>query len=83
MTALVDAPGRYRRGGVAVMGQGRIHHVGPPAARVPLLMADLLEWLGRTDEHPLIGVSDAGEIVGAVNHNRSGLEASEPELEPE
>ena len=39
------------------MGQGRIHHVGPPAARVPLLMADLLAWLGSTDEHPLIASS--------------------------
>ena len=57
MTALLDAPGRYRCGGVAVMGRGRIHHVGPPAARVPLLMADLFAWLGRTDEHPLIASS--------------------------
>ena len=54
MSALVDAPGRYRRRGVTVMGQGRIHYVGPPAALVPLLMADLLAWLGGTDEHPLI-----------------------------
>ena len=62
MTALLDAPGRYRRGGVAVMGQGRVHHVGPPAERVPVLMADLLAWLGSTREHPLIlhalGLSD-------------------------
>ena len=57
MTGLVDEPGRYRRGGVAVMGQGRIHHVGPPAERVPQLMADLLAWLGSTDEHPLIASS--------------------------
>ena len=57
MAALVDAPGRYRRGGVAVMGQGRIHHVGPPAARVPRLMDDLLAWLGSTDDHPLIASS--------------------------
>ncbi len=57
MTALLDAPGRYRRGGVAVMGQGRVHHVGPPASRVPLLMADLFAWLGSTDEHPLIASS--------------------------
>ena len=57
MTALLDAPGRYRRGGVAVMGQGRIHHVGPPADRVPRLMTDLLAWLGRTREHPLIAGS--------------------------
>ena len=54
MAGLVDAPGRYRRGGVAVMGQGRVHHVGPPAERVPQLMADLLAWLGATGEHPLI-----------------------------
>ena len=46
MAGLVDAPGRYRRAGVAVMGQGRVHHVGPPAERVPQLMADLLAWLG-------------------------------------
>ena len=57
MAALVDAPGRYRSGGVAVMGQGRIHHVGPPAARVPGLMDDLLAWLGSTDDHPLIASS--------------------------
>ena len=57
MTALLDAPGRYRRGGVAVMGQGRVHHVGPPAERVPRLMADLLAWLGGTDEHPLVASS--------------------------
>ena len=57
MTGLVDAPGHYRRGGVAVMGQDRIQHVGPPAARVPSLMAELLAWLRRTDEHALIASS--------------------------
>ena len=57
MAGLLDAPGRYRRGGVAVMGQGRVHHVDPPAARVPKLMADLLAWLGSTDEHPLVASS--------------------------
>ena len=54
MAGLVDAPGRYRRGGVAVMGQGRIQHVGPPAERVPRLMADLRAWLGSTREHLLV-----------------------------
>ena len=57
MTGLVDTPGHYRRGGVAVMGQDRIQHVGPPAARVPSLMAELLAWLRHTDEHPLIASS--------------------------
>ena len=57
MTALVDAPGRYRRGGVVVTGAGEVHHIGPPADRVPHLMSDLLAWLGSTSEHPLIASS--------------------------
>ena len=39
------------------MGQGRVQHVGPPAERVPQLMARLLAWLGSTDEHPLVASS--------------------------
>ena len=57
MTALVDAPGHYRRGGVAVTGAGEVHHIGPPADRVPRLLSDLLAWLGSTSEHPLIASS--------------------------
>ena len=57
MAGLVDAPGRYRRGRVAVMGQDGIQHVGPPAGRVPSLMAELLAWLRGTDDHPLIASS--------------------------
>ena len=57
MTGLVDAPGHYRRGGVAVMGQEGLQHVGPPAARAPSLMAELLAWLRDTAEHPLIASS--------------------------
>ena len=57
MAGLLDAPGHYRRGQVSVMGQGRIHHIGPPARRVSHLMANLLAWLGSTDEHPLIAGS--------------------------
>jgi len=54
MSGLLDAPGHYRLGKVLVGGQGEIHHIGPPAGRVPHLMADLLKWLGETDQHPLI-----------------------------
>ena len=57
MTGLLDAPGHYRRGQVSVMGQGQIHHIGPPARRVPHLMANLLAWIGSTDGHPLIASS--------------------------
>lgn len=57
MTGLLDMPGRYRRTGVSVMGGGEVHHVGPPAGRVPHQMASLLAWLDGTDEHPLIASS--------------------------
>ena len=57
MMGLLDAPGHYRHVGVAVGGGGEVHHIGPPADRVPHLMANLLSWLGGTDEHPLIASS--------------------------
>ncbi len=57
MAGLLDAPGRYRRVSVAVGGAGEIHHIAPPADRVPRLMSSLLSWLGGTDEHPLIASS--------------------------
>ena len=57
MAGLLDAPGRYRRGSVGVMGPGEVHHIGPPADRVPHLMSNLLSWLDSTEEHPLIGSS--------------------------
>ena len=57
VAALVDAPGRYRRGGVIVGGAEQVHHIGPPADRVPHLMSDLLTWLGTTSEHPPIASS--------------------------
>jgi Fic family protein len=32
-------------------------HMAPPAHRVPVLMVDLLRWLGRSPDHPLIASS--------------------------
>ena len=57
MRALLDAPGRYRASRVVVMGDDEVQHIGPPAHRVPGLMANLLEWLGGTEEHPLVASS--------------------------
>ena len=57
MAGLLDAPGYYRRGGVTVTGAGEVHHIDPPADRVPHLMSDLLLCLGNTTEHPLIASS--------------------------
>lgn len=60
MHGLVPAPGQYRTGDVGVMAGHQVIHMGPPAKRVPALMAELLGWLGRCEHHPL--------IVGAVFH---------------
>ncbi|MEI6209947.1 MAG: Fic family protein [Desulfuromonadales bacterium] len=57
MTGLLDAPGCYRIGGVAVMAGQQMIHMAPPAPRVPLLMSDLLDWVKSTKEHPLISSS--------------------------
>ena len=54
MAGLLDAPGHYRRGGVAVTGAAEVQHIGPPASRVPRLMSSLLSWLGGMGKHPLI-----------------------------
>ena len=57
MAGLLDAPGHYRHGEVAVTGAREVHHIGPLAERVPHLLTALLSWLGSTTEHPLIASS--------------------------
>ncbi len=54
MKALVDNPGRWRTGGVAVFGETGVVHMAPPAQRVPMLMQDLFDWLKNSDDHLLI-----------------------------
>jgi predicted nuclease of restriction endonuclease-like (RecB) superfamily/fido (protein-threonine AMPylation protein) len=54
MRGLVDETGRYRSGGVGIFRGEQLVHMAPPAERVPKLMADLLDWLENTNEHPLV-----------------------------
>ena len=54
MAGLIDAPGRFRSGGVGIYRGDQLVHMAPPAARVPSLVADLLGWLASSDWHPLI-----------------------------
>lgn len=54
MKNLVDHPGRFRSGGVGIVKGSRLVHLAPPAERLPGLMKDLLGWLKRKAEHPLI-----------------------------
>ena len=54
MAGLVDEIGRFRSGGVGIQRGREVIHIAPPAARVPALMDNLLAWLEKTDEHPLV-----------------------------
>jgi len=57
MHGLVDAPGSFRSGGVGIQRGDKVIHIAPPAERVPALIKDLLDWLGKTEAHPLIAGS--------------------------
>ena len=54
MLALVDKSGHYRTAGVGIFDGDKCIHTAPPAERVPQLMADLFEWIRKTDVHPLV-----------------------------
>ena len=54
MQDLVSNNGKYRNEGVGIFDGNQVVHLAPPADRVPLLMADLFNWLKTNDVHPLI-----------------------------
>ncbi len=54
MKDLVTRNGKYRDDGVGIFDGSEVVHIAPPADRVPALMADLFEWLKKSDVHPLI-----------------------------
>jgi Fic family protein len=52
MAGLIEAPGRFRSGGVGIYRGDQLVHMAPPAARVPDLVNDLLAWLAASAWHP-------------------------------
>jgi Fic family protein len=54
MAGVIDAPGRFRSGGVGIYRGDQLVHMAPPAARVPGLVDDLLAWLAASTWHPLL-----------------------------
>jgi len=54
MSALVEEAGKFRSGAVGIYKDKTLIHMAPSADRVPHLMRDLLNWLAKTDVHPLI-----------------------------
>lgn len=54
MACLVDDAGRLRSGDVGIFRGEQLVHMAPPAKRIPQLIDNLLEWVKRTGEHPLV-----------------------------
>ena len=54
MEALIDNAGHYRTKGVGVYSEKGLVHMAPPASRVPILMAELFEWLKTSKDNLLI-----------------------------
>ncbi|MFK0311730.1 Fic family protein [Pseudomonas sp. NPDC090233] len=54
MQGLIDDAGHFRQSGVGIYRGAKLLHMAPPASRVPTLVHDLLEWLARSEWHPLI-----------------------------
>ena len=54
MTALIEEPGKFRKGGVGVSDGKQVVHIAPPAAFVPGQIKDLFHWLKSAPDHLLI-----------------------------
>ena len=57
MGGILKNAGSFRRSNVGVYGKEGVSHIAPPPYRVPELMGELFEWLGKTKEHPLVASS--------------------------
>lgn len=54
MKDMINSAGNFRSINVGVGGKDGVAHIAPPPNQVLKLMKDLFDWLGVTDEHPLI-----------------------------
>lgn len=54
MHELTKESGVFRSGGVGVFAGEQLVHMAPPASLVPEQIANLIDWLKRTEMHPLI-----------------------------
>jgi Fic family protein len=59
MQGLETGAGAFRKGGVGIYKGAKLVHTAPPADRVPYLVKDLLQWLKKTDLHPLLAAAVA------------------------
>lgn len=54
MKGLLTDAGQWRNGGAGIYRGDQLVHMAPPANQVPRLMIQLMDWLKKTDAHPLI-----------------------------
>lgn len=54
MKGLLTDAGQWHKGGAGIYRGNQLVHMAPPANQVPRLMIQLMDWLEKTDAHPLI-----------------------------
>lgn len=54
MNGLIKKPGYFRTGNVGVVQGSKVAHLAPPASNVDYLMSELLDYLKKGDDLPLI-----------------------------
>jgi len=54
MSGILVDTGKFRNKAVGIHKGGKVHHIAPPVHQVSGLMADLLSWLKKSQDHPLI-----------------------------
>ena len=54
MAALIEEPGKFRKGGAGVSDGKQVVHIAPPATFVPGQIKDLFQWLKSAPDHLLI-----------------------------
>lgn len=54
MSDLLTTAGKWRSGHVGILKGTAVSHIAPPADRVPHLINDLLQFVQKSDQHPLI-----------------------------
>lgn len=54
MENLMDDPGSFRRGPVGVIRKNKLFHAAPPWQQVAPMMKTLFDYLGKSNDHPII-----------------------------
>ncbi|MDR0432591.1 MAG: Fic family protein [Bifidobacteriaceae bacterium] len=70
---LIGEPGRFRSKDVEIFSEaGEVLHTGSRVAKVPRLVAELLEWAATTDAHPLVASGATHFLIEQIHPFQDG-----------